>query len=281
MEIATLLSHEALDHQALNQEALHKQEREVQLRLARQIQRKFYRPAPTVPGFDVAAAAYPAYETGGDYFAFIPLPHERLCIALGDVEGHGFGSALVMALTRAYVHSFAAMGLEVDQILSQVNRMLLDDLGDGCFVTLMLASLDLNSRSLVYASAGHIPGYVLNPSGSTKHTLESSGPPLGLFPNAEFAANPPITLRPGQLLVLLTDGITESATPSGTEWGAGGALNYLAAHRHRPANQLVDGLYDEALRFSCYQPQKDDIASVIIKVEPAASDLSTQVSAEY
>src|ERR1700726_2336863 len=73
-------------------------------------------------------------------------------------------------------HSFAAMGLEVDQILSQVNRMLVDDLGDGCFVTLMLASLDLDARSLVYAGAGHIPGYLLNSSGATEHTLESGGP---------------------------------------------------------------------------------------------------------
>lgn len=252
-------------------EVLNLQEREVQLRLARQIQQKFYRPAPTVPGFDVAAAAYPAYETSGDYFDFIPLPHNRLGIAVGDVEGHGFGSALVMALTRAYVHSFAAMGLEVDQILSQVNRMLVEDIGDRCFVTLMLASLDLDSRSLVFAGAGHIPGYVLNPDGSTEHTLESSGPPVGLFPNLRFSRNPTITLEPGQLLFLLTDGITESASPDGIEWGATGALNYLATHRHRPANQLVEGLYHEALRFTAHEPQRDDIASVIIKVEGAAS----------
>jgi PAS domain S-box-containing protein len=252
-------------------EALNVQEREVQLRLARQIQQKFYRPAPTVPGFDVAAAAYPAYETSGDYFDFIPLPHNRLGIAVGDVEGHGFGSALVMALTRAYVHSFAAMGLEVDQILSQVNRMLIEDIGDRCFVTLMLAFLDLDLRTLVFAGAGHIPGYVLNPDGTTEHTLESSGPPLGLFPNLRFSRNPTITLEPGQLLFLLTDGLTESASPAGIEWGATGALNYLATHRHRSANQLVEGLYHEALRFAAHEPQRDDIASIIIKIEEAKS----------
>lgn len=254
-------------------EALNRQEQVVQLRLARQIQQKFYRSAPTVPGFDVAAAAYPAYETSGDYFDFIPLPHNRLGIAVGDVEGHGFGSALVMALTRAYVHSFAAMGLEVDQILNQVNRMLVDDLGDGCFVTLMLACLDMGARSLVYAGAGHIPGYVLNASGSTEHTLESSGPPLGLFPNVRFSRNPSITLHPRQLLVLLTDGITEAASTDGIEWGAKGALDYLVTHRNRPAGQLVDGLYHEVLRFTCNEPQKDDITSVIIKVEPTTSDV--------
>ncbi|HZQ25788.1 MAG TPA: SpoIIE family protein phosphatase [Terriglobales bacterium] len=250
------------------------QEREVQLRLARQIQQKFYRPAPVIPGFDLAAAAYPAYETSGDYFDFISLPHRRLGIAVGDVEGHGFGSALVMALTRAYIHSFVAMGLEVDQILTQVNRMLVDDLGDGCFVTLMLASLDVDARSMVYAGAGHIPGYVLNASGSTEHTLESTGPPLGLFPNVRFPRNAPITLHPGHLLVLLTDGITESVSPDGAEWGAHGALDYLVAHSHQSASQLAEGLYRQAQRFACNEPQKDDITSVIVKVEPVDTGLT-------
>jgi phosphoserine phosphatase RsbU/P len=249
-------------------EAFNRQEREVQLRLARQIQQKLYRPAPTIPGLDLAAAAYPAHETSGDYFDFISLPHRRVGIAVGDVEGHGFGSALVMALTRAYIHSFAAMGLEVDQILAQVNRMLLDDLGDGCFVTLMLASLDVDTRSLVYAGAGHIPGYVLNSSGSTEHALESSGPPLGLFPGVRFPRNAPLTLHPGQLLVLLTDGITESASPDGVEWGAQGALNYLVTNRHQTAGQLAEGIYRQALSFACNKPQRDDITSVIVKVEP-------------
>jgi PAS domain S-box-containing protein len=251
-------------------EALNQQEHQVQLRLARQIQQKFYGVAPVVPGFDVAGAAYPAYETSGDYFDFIPLPNNRLCIAVGDVEGHGFGSALVMALTRAYVHSFAAMGLEVDQILTLVNRMLVNDLGDGCFVTMMLACLDLGNRSLVYAGAGHVPGYVLSPSGPIEHTLESSGPPVGLFPQVEFSRSPPITLQPGQLLVLLTDGITESEAPGGGEWGAHGALSYLRARGGHTANQLVDGLYQEARRFAGNELQRDDITSVVVRVQATA-----------
>lgn len=247
-------------------EARNRQEHQVQLRLARQIQQKFYGVAPILPGFDVAGAAYPAYETSGDYFDFIPLANNRLCIAVGDVEGHGFGSALVMALTRAYVHSFAAMGLEVDQILTLVNRMLVNDLGDGCFVTLMLACLDVEKRSLVYAGAGHVPGYVLSPSGPIEHTLESSGPPVGLFPEVEFSRSPSITLQPGELLVLLTDGITESEAPGGGEWGAQGALSYLCARGSHTANQLVAGLYHEARRFAGNELQRDDITSVVVRV---------------
>ena len=163
------------------------------------------------------------------------------------------------------------MGLEVDQLLTHVNRMLVDDLGDRCFVTLMLACLDTDAQTMVYAGAGHIPGYVLNASGSTEHVLESSGPPLGLFPNVRFSRNPSITLYPGQLLVLLTDGITESASPDGHEWGATGAVKYVAAHRDQTAKQIVDGLYHEALSFAGNEPQKDDITSVIVKVEPVRS----------
>jgi len=247
-------------------EALARQEREVQLRLARQIQRRFYDKPPLVPNFDIAAEAYPAYQTSGDYFDFIPLPHNRLAIAVGDVEGHGFGSALVMALTRAYVRSFAAMGLEVDQILTQVNRMLVNDLGDGCFVTLMLASLDTHNHTLVFASAGHVPGYVLNHQGQVEYTLESSAPPLGLFPEVRLQRSPSIPLQPGQLLVLLTDGITESTAPDGAEWGADGALEYLRANRTHTASELAHGLYQQARRFACNELQQDDITSVIVKV---------------
>ncbi len=93
------------------------EEHEFQLRLAREVQQQFYGSAPAVPGFDIGGASYPAYETGGDYFDFVAMPDGRLGIALGDVEGHGFGSALVMALARAYLRSFASLDLELDQIL--------------------------------------------------------------------------------------------------------------------------------------------------------------------
>ena len=244
-------------------EAIARQEREVQIRLARQIQQKFYRVAPALPGFDIAASAYPAYETSGDYFDFIPLPHDRLLIATGDVEGHGFGSALVMALTRAYVHSFAAMALELDQMLTQVNKMLIADLDDGCLVTLLLVCLDLATRSLTYASAGHVPGYILDPAGDVLHRLESSGPPLGLFPQIRFSRSPSLPFRPGEMLVLLTDGVTEATACDGREWGPNGALGYLQSHRSHSAAELVAGLYEQTRCFA--GQQKDDITIVVVK----------------
>jgi PAS domain S-box-containing protein len=242
------------------------EEQEFQLRLARKVQQQFYGSAPTVAGFDLGGASYPAYETGGDYFDFIPMPEGQLGIALGDVEGHGFGSALVMALTRAYLRSFATMNIELDQILAQVNRMLAQDLEHGRFVTLALGRLDIGRHSLTYAGAGHMPGFILRASGQVEHALESNGPPLGLFPGSSFSCQKEIQLEPGQIVVLLTDGITESTAPGGAEFGVQGALDYIAAHHQEPARQIADGLHLAARKFAAYEPQNDDITSVIVKV---------------
>jgi PAS domain S-box-containing protein len=246
------------------------EEHEFQLLLARKVQQQFYGLVPAVAGFDLGGASYPAYETGGDYFDFIAMPNEHLGIALGDVEGHGFGSALVMALTRAYLRSFATMDLEPDRILAQVNRMLAADLEHGRFVTLALARLDVSRRSLIYAGAGHTPGFVLNRAGLVVHVLESNGPPLGLFPDRKFSCQKEILLEPGQIVVLLTDGITESVVPGGAEFGTRGALEYIAAHHAEPARQIADGLHLEARRFAAHEPQHDDITSVVLKVDPPA-----------
>jgi phosphoserine phosphatase RsbU/P len=108
---------------------------------------------PVVSGLDIGAPAHPADATGGDYFDFITMSDGSLVLAVADAKGHGFSSALVMALTRAYLRSFAAMQLELDEILTRVNQMLLKDLKHGDFVTLFLARLNAIHHTLSCASA--------------------------------------------------------------------------------------------------------------------------------
>lgn len=87
-------------------------EQEFQIRLAREVQQRYYREtSPLIKGFDIAGAAFPAAETGGDYFDFLPMPDGCLGIAIGDVSGHGFGSSLIMAETRAYIRAFSKQSL--------------------------------------------------------------------------------------------------------------------------------------------------------------------------
>jgi sigma-B regulation protein RsbU (phosphoserine phosphatase) len=242
-----------------------KQEQEFQLQLARDVQQRLYAAPPVVSGFDIGASAHPADETGGDYFDFISMADGSLVIAVADAKGHGFSSALVMALTRAYVRCFAAMQMELDELLARVNQMLLQDLDHGDFVTLFLARLDASHRTLSYASAGHVPGLILLNSGDVKCTLDSTGPPLGLFSASKFSLRQPISLDPGEIAVFLTDGVTESTTPDGHQFGTQRVLDKIRALSHKSASTIADGIYHATRAFVQGDLQDDDITSVVIK----------------
>jgi PAS domain S-box-containing protein len=240
-------------------------EREIQLRLAREMQQRFYTAAIDVPGFDIAASAYPAEETGGDYVDAIRSADGGCYIAIGDVSGHGLDAALVMAMTRAYVRSFVALGLKVEEILARVNQVLVSDLQETRFVTLLLARLDPTSRTLEYASAGHERGFLLHRTGSTAAILDSTGVPLGLFADCEFSTRT-FSLEPGQLVVLSTDGASETTTAPDVEFGCEGVLEYVREHLHEGSRQLAHGIYDAARSFARGEPQLDDVTCIVIKV---------------
>lgn len=241
------------------------QEQQVQLRLARQVQQRFYRAAVLVPGFDIAASAHPAEQTGGDYFDMIETPGGGCYIAIGDVSGHGLDAALVMAMTRAHVRSFATLGLDAGEILTRVNKVLVGDLQENRFITLLLARLDPQSRTFEWASAGHVPGYLLNRAGETEALIESTGLPLGLFTESAFSARS-CRLEPGHLLLLATDGANETSTAADVEFGCDGVLEYVRRHLPENSREIAEGIYRAARSFAAGKPQTDDITSVIIKV---------------
>jgi phosphoserine phosphatase RsbU/P len=242
------------------------QEQQFQMSLARAVQQQFYSmPPPQIKGFEMAGAAFPADATGGDYFDFIALPGNCIGIAIGDVSGHGIGSALLMAELRAYLHAFAQQSSEVDRILTLTNEALVSDLEQERYATLVFCHLNPGSRALAYASAGHTPGYILDAGGEVKRVLDSTDIPLGFLPKHAFVCGNPGSLEPGEILALLTDGITEAERPDQTSFGTEGALEYIRAHRNESASDIVNGLYQAVRKFSDGLPQNDDITAVICK----------------
>lgn len=242
------------------------QEQELQLRLAREVQQRFYiGPEICVAGFDIASAVYPDQEMGGDYLDTFSMPDGRTCIGIGDVSGHGLDAALVMALTRAYVRSFAQVEADLAKILSNVNRMLIADLEANRFVTVLLVCLDGPNGSLSYASAGHVPGFLMNGSGKIDHVLEGSGPPLGIFDDSHYVTIA-IPLAPQQLVILLTDGVTETTASEGVEFGTDRVLEYVRAHGQDSARELAEGIYRATRSFAGDNPQQDDVTGVIVRV---------------
>ena len=249
------------------------QEQEFQMSLARAVQQQFYTtPPPRIPGFDFAGAAFPADATGGDYFDFMLLPQNRLGVVVGDVSGHGISAALLMAELRAYLRAFAQRNSDIGRVLSLTNRALACDLQTNSYATLIFCCLDLSSKSLVYASAGHTPGYVLDSSGAVKYALDSLDIPLGFLPEHKFTRSEPLYLQPGDILALLTDGITEAERPDQTPFGVERALAFIHAHRGETARKIVGGLYQAVRDFSEGLPQSDDITAVICKTEGTGSN---------
>jgi serine phosphatase RsbU (regulator of sigma subunit) len=240
-----------------------------EIRLARQVQQKLFPAAPLpLAGFDVSGASYPAEATGGDYFDYVPMRDGGLGLVIGDVSGHGFGPALLMAELRAYLRAFLLTRADVGDILSLLNRTLAEDAPEGHFATLLIARLDLASRSFVYASAGHTPAYLLGRDGSVKAVLRATGMPLAVLPEGDFTASPPQPLEPGDCLLLLTDGIVEAHGTDGALFGTERVLDVVRAHRGRPAREIVDALYAAVRAFCGERAQLDDMTAIVIKAEP-------------
>src|SRR5262249_2311890 len=165
---------------------------------------------PALAGFEIAGACQPAQETGGDYFDFIPMPDGHWGIVIGDASGHGIGAALLIAETRAYLRALALTNTDPGQVLDSVNQRLFEDITADHFVTLFIGRLHPLTRSLVYRNAGHWRAYVLDGQGAVKMVLQSTGFPLGAIDTGVFPNSPAVRLEPGDLLLLLSDGIVEA-----------------------------------------------------------------------
>lgn len=259
------------EHQRKLAEAAQRWEAE-RMRMAMQVaheiqERLFPRAPPTCPGFEIEGASHPAEGISGDYFDYMPLSDGSLGLVIGDVSGHGLGPALIMAATRSYLRALALTHCDVGEILTLANKALAADVADGRFVTLLLARLDPLERKLVYSSAGHQPAYILSPNGAVKAELGSTDVPLGVMSDGAFSASEALTLEPGELLVMLTDGIVEASDGAGQPFGVARTLETVRVNRSRPAREIVESLYQEVDRHAQHHSPADDLTAVVIKVQ--------------
>lgn len=238
-----------------------------QFRVAREIQQHLFPKAPpNLPGFDIAGASYPAAAAGGDYFDFVPMADNGLGLVVGDVTGHGIGPALLMAETRAYVRIAGLNRADAGEVLTRTNIALAEDIGSERYVTLFLGRLDANERQLTYVSAGHPPGYLLAPDGTVRMELRRTAVPLGMRPNTEYRLAPPILLHPGEIVLLLTDGIEEAMGPGDEMFGTDRMLEVLRVNRDKSAAEIVGAFYLAVRDFCKGAEQQDDVTAIVLKV---------------
>ncbi|MGW8256016.1 MAG: SpoIIE family protein phosphatase, partial [Thermoguttaceae bacterium] len=227
-------------------------------------QRLFPTRAPSLAGFEIAGAIFPAKATAGDYFDYIPMLEDCLGVVLGDVSSHGMGPALVMSETRACLRTLAQVHSDVGEILTRANRVLAEETTELHFVTLAMARLDPNNRTMTYASAGQ-RGYLLH-AGMDVTILDSTSLPLGIRADAVVPVSPVYNLLSGDLLTFFTDGVVEAESPGRVRFGFTRALEVIRSERDKPARAVIDSLYEEMKGFCRNQPLRDDVTIVVVKV---------------
>lgn len=212
---------------------------------------------PEVPGFNITGICLPSRTVGGDWFDYLPLPDGRLAIILADVSGKGMGAALLMTSTRSILRLVAREESSPGTVLSEANRVLVDDLPPSKFVTMIYAVLDPTRRTVTFANAGHHPPVLADANGV--HTLKMQ-PELPLGLRAGSYTERKIELSVGCRLFLYSDGVIEARNPSSEEYGELRLLDYAGT---MPASARL--LLQDVLSFTRDQPIVDDITIVTVE----------------
>lgn len=255
------------DLKAAQAQIVEKEKLERELALAREIQRSILpRSLPSMPGFDFGVRIEPAYAVGGDFYDFIRLSGRRLGIVVGDVAGKGVPSALVMAMTRSLLRPEAGHGRSPLQACKAINRYLLEINDSGLFITLLYGILDPTSRQFTYVRAGHELPIVVDAEGRIVALPQIIGQPLGIL-DAPILAEQCIDLPPGGLLLLHSDGATDTLDATNTRYGIERLHASVAALAGVDAQGVCDRLVNTLDAYRGATPQADDLTLLTARVE--------------
>jgi phosphoserine phosphatase RsbU/P len=200
------------------------------LEIAREIQKAMLPPGRfRAQGADVAGFSRPANTVGGDFYEILPLCDGRLVVAVGDVAGKGSPAALLMALLLAMMRTLTDEHLEPADLIARLNVQVCRQAPGSRFITLFYAVFDTNTGELTYVNAGHTPPLLLREVGDIER-LHQGGVALGMFDESGYAAGCTM-LRPGDLLAIYSDGITEAENPAGRPFDERGLEDVLTAER--------------------------------------------------
>jgi phosphoserine phosphatase RsbU/P len=181
------------------------------LKLAEQVQKRFLpQSVPVIAGFEFFAHYDPAYEVGGDYYDFVPLPGNRLAIAVGDVSGKGVSAALMMAKFSGDTRFCILTENSPSEAATELNTLLCSAGIEEKFITLSLSILDPVQRTLTLTSAGHLPVMIRHSNGSVDEVGEDiAGFPLGIMPDGDYK-QAQVVLQPGDVVAVFSDGVTDA-----------------------------------------------------------------------
>ncbi|MFC2053147.1 GAF domain-containing SpoIIE family protein phosphatase [Chloroflexota bacterium] len=244
------------------QRLLNQMERE--MGLARQAQKSILpMRSPRQPGYDIGSFIIPARAVGGDFYDFIPMDNQRLCIVIGDVSDKALPAALFMAVTFSLVRAETGRTVDPRQILENINKFLLR-MNAEMFVTLLYCILDFKTGSLKYSRAGHVPPIVIDQDGVFMDIPIAEGQPLGVIDNMRIDQQQ-FFIPEGGLALLFSDGLHEVFNSQGNMFGLDRIKSELLVHRHESAQTICEKLWLAVQNHSGEIPHQDDFTTVVVK----------------
>lgn len=239
-----------------------------QVDLAADVQRRLLpQSAPICPPFEVAGRYAPCFELGGDFFDFIRLD-SSVGVVIGDVVGKGIAASLLMASVRASFRAHVEDVYDLDEVMVRVNHALCRDTRDNEFATVFYGTFDCNTLRLTYSSAGHDPGLLLR--GGKFQELSVGGLPLGIDPKAVYEKGL-VDLRPGDVLLLVTDGVSDASNFNGEKFGRARIREAVLETADQSARAIVNHVLWQVRRYVGLNYRPDDMTIVAVKVgEPVA-----------
>jgi sigma-B regulation protein RsbU (phosphoserine phosphatase) len=230
--------------------------REVQLRLLPQT-------APSHPHAEMAVRFLPARSIGGDLYDFLDYGDGRTAIVLGDVSGKAAPAALFAALVSGIMRSEAAHNLPPAEMLVCLNDSLQERKLESQYVTLLFALWNDDNQTLQVANSGAVQPIICR--SGVSETVKAEGFPLGMFPDVTYEEYT-VAAQPGDLLVFVSDGISDAENSDGAMYGQDQLEGILCSLRDLPAQGVADAILDDVSRFQGKHDRFDDETIIVLKV---------------
>lgn len=254
-----------IENDRLLDERLEKRRMEEELKVASEIQMRLQPFAPPkIDGWDMTGVSFPCREIGGDYYDFIHRKRDsHLIVAVGDVSGKGTGAALLMSSLHAAVRAQSQTRATISEVMGEINQYIFENSPSNKFLTLFYGGLDPQNGTLTYSNGGHNAPMLVRTSGDVER-LDTGGLPIGMMQGVAYE-EASIVFQPGDVLVIYSDGITESINERDEEFEEERLIEVVKNNLGRSASGIRDRI-DEALsRFVGTTAPVDDMTLMIIK----------------
>jgi len=261
----------AIQHSYMTDELLASAVLSQEVAVAREIQMSTLPDSmPVVPGYDLHGYFRPTDHTGGDLYDLVMLD-ERLFMLLGDATGHGFGPALSATQMQAMLRVSFRLGADLDRAYMHVNNQLSEDLPDDRFITAFMGFLDPATHIVNYHSGGQGPILHFHAADGSCDWHKPTSFPVGIMDidDGQEAAN--LSLAPGDILALISDGVYEYNNEDGEEFGEARVAEIFKTHHQLPMAELTNRLIKSVQQFGGSAPQQDDITLVLVRRQPDSS----------